>query len=390
MGAKVIAWRRAFSFPASSLKKHMTIIVSQKGSGSAQVVNKSEFPLERNLQEYIYDHPETIPVYELREDKRLLVAARELQTESGPIDAFGVDKEGDLYIVETKLYRNPDKRTVVAQALDYGAALWRHAEFNRLLSALDAAGEKQWKMTFRDKLAEFFSLDEGGVDDLTESMRRNLAEGSLKFVVLMNKLDERLKDLVTYVNQNSQFDIYAVELEYYKHDTYEIIIPRIFGDEVTKDLKTRSPSRLWNWDLFKQRLREFGEEEVKAAQQIIDWAGNNNVAIDWTTSQRGGFILCYYPEGKKGFYPFAVTGDATISWNTPHQGNKSPSPFNQPEKRAEILRRLQAVNGATVDLDNVDGYAGLKLPLRAIANEDARREFFSVCSWIKETLGVKA
>jgi len=68
----------------------MTIIVSKKGSSSAQVVNKSEFPLERNLQEYIYDHPETIPVYELREDKRLLVAARELQTESGPIDAFGL------------------------------------------------------------------------------------------------------------------------------------------------------------------------------------------------------------------------------------------------------------------------------------------------------------
>jgi hypothetical protein len=38
---------------------------------------KSEFPLERNLQQYVYDHPETIPIYELREDKRLLVAARE-------------------------------------------------------------------------------------------------------------------------------------------------------------------------------------------------------------------------------------------------------------------------------------------------------------------------
>ena len=56
----------------------------------------------------------------------------------------------------------------------------------------------------------------------------------------------------------------------------------------------------------------------------------------------------------------------------------------------EILRRLQAVKGATVDLDNVDGYHGLKLALRAIANEDARREFFSVCSWIKEALEGKA
>jgi hypothetical protein len=366
----------------------MTIIVSKTGS-SAQVVNRSEFPLERNLQEYIYDHPETIPVYELREDKRLLVAARELQTESGPIDAFGVDKEGDLYIVETKLYRNPDKRTVVAQALDYGASLWRHAEFSGLLSALDTAGQKQWKMTFRDKLSEFFSLDEEGVDDLTESMRKNLDEGNLKFVILMDKLEERLKDLVTYVNQNSQFDIYAVELDYYKHDIYEIVIPRIFGDEVKKDIKTRSSGRRWDWDRLKERLRELGEEEVTAAQQIIDWAGNNNVVLDWSTSQRGGFILCFYPKGKGGFYPFGVTGDGKITWNTPHQGNKSPSPFNEREERTEILKRLQAVKGATVDLDNVDGYGGLKLPLRVISNEEARREFFSVGSWIKEQLEVK-
>jgi hypothetical protein len=360
----------------------MTIIVSKKDSRSADVVNKSDFAQERNLQDYICDHPESIPIYELREDKRLLVAARELRTDSGPVDAFGVDQDGDLYIVETKLYRNPDKRTVVAQALDYGASLWRHADFDELLSALNEAGTKQWKMTFREKLADFYSLEEEDVNALIESMQKNLGEGNLKFVVLMDKLDDRLKDLITYVNQNSQFDIYAVELEYYKHDIYEIIIPRIFGDEVKKDVKSKTPSKRWNWELLKQRLREMGEEEVVAAQAIIDWAANNNLSLDWSSSQRGGFILCY-PER---FFPFGVTGNGMISWNNPHQRNSYPRPFNEREKRLEILKRLQLVKGATVDLDNVDGYNGLKLPLRAIADEDARRAFFLVCSWIKDAL----
>ncbi len=361
----------------------MAIIVSKKGSGSTEVVNKSDFAQERNLQEYIYDHPESIPIYELREDKRLLVAARELQTDSGPIDAFGIDKDGDLYIVETKLYRNPDKRTVVAQALDYGASLWRRKDFNELLSTLDEAGTKQWEMKFREKLTSFYSLDEEGVNALIESMRKNLSEGNLKFVVLMDKLDDRLKDLITYVNKNSKFDIYAVELEYYKHDVYEIIIPRIFGDEVTKDTKPKPPGKTWDWKLFEPRLREIGDEEVVAAQAIIAWAENNNITIDWSSSQRGGFVLCYYPQG---FYPFAVTGDGMIEWNTPRQRDKSPHPFNEREKRAEILKRLQSVKGATVDLNNVDGFHGLKLPLSAIADEDVRRAFFSVCSWIKDAL----
>jgi RecB family endonuclease NucS len=50
--------------------------------------------------------------------------AREFSTKSGPIDALGVDKDGELYLIETKFYKNPDKRTVVAQVLDYGASLW--------------------------------------------------------------------------------------------------------------------------------------------------------------------------------------------------------------------------------------------------------------------------
>ena len=46
------------------------------------------------------------------DDLRLLVLARELPTRAGPIDAFGLDQEGDPYLIETKLSRNDDKRKV--------------------------------------------------------------------------------------------------------------------------------------------------------------------------------------------------------------------------------------------------------------------------------------
>lgn len=40
------------------------------------------------------------------------------------IDAVALDQNGDIYLIETKLYKNPDKRQVIAQVLDYGASLW--------------------------------------------------------------------------------------------------------------------------------------------------------------------------------------------------------------------------------------------------------------------------
>ena len=137
----------------------MAIIISEDGR-NAQKIDKSRISKEGYLQEYILNNPESIPVYELKEDKKLFVAKREFSTNSGPIDALAIDQYGDIYIVETKLYKNPDKRTVVAQALDYGAALWKHFnDFSEFIAILNNESQKIFNMTFQEKVAEFFELD---------------------------------------------------------------------------------------------------------------------------------------------------------------------------------------------------------------------------------------
>ena len=138
----------------------MAIIISKNGKNAVRV-EKSTFDKEDFLQQYIYENPESIPLYDIKEDIRLLILAREFPTNSGPIDALGVDRDGEIYIVETKLFRNPDKRTVIAQALDYGAALWKHSgDFAQFLSALDAAVTEMFNMTLVAKLRDFFGLSE--------------------------------------------------------------------------------------------------------------------------------------------------------------------------------------------------------------------------------------
>lgn len=212
----------------------MAIIISKNGK-NAEKLNQSNFELEDKLQEYIYENPDTIPLYDIDEDTRLFIAAREFSTKSGPIDALGFDARGNIYVVETKLYKNPDKRTVVAQALDYGASLWRNAtDFDTFVQQLDNHTQKQFNENFQDKYADFFDIEDA--TENIQAIRNNLADGVIKFVVLMDKLHDPLKDLVIFVNQNSKFDLYAVELEYYKHNEFEIIIPKLFGAEVKKEV----------------------------------------------------------------------------------------------------------------------------------------------------------
>lgn len=214
----------------------MAIIISKNGRNATRL-NKTDFGLEDSLQQYIHNNPETIPLYDIKDDIQLLILAREFQTTSGPIDAIGIDKDGEIYLVETKLYKNPDKRTVVAQVLDYGASLWKsHPDFDSFLLRIDSAVQETFHQTARERIQSFFSLDESSVEALLLSMAEHLNGGSFKFVVLMDSLHVQLKDLILYMNQNSKFDIYGVELEYYKHDEFEIIIPKLFGAEVKKDI----------------------------------------------------------------------------------------------------------------------------------------------------------
>lgn len=55
-----------------------------------------------------------------------------------------------------------------------------------------------------------------------------LSEGRFTAIVLMDRLDERLRDLIRFLNGSSSFQILAVELDYYRHEGSEIVSPRQF------------------------------------------------------------------------------------------------------------------------------------------------------------------
>lgn len=226
----------------------MSIIIS-KNHKNAVRLDKSLFHFEDNLQQYIYDNPESIPLYDIKEDIRLLILAREFQTPSGPIDAIGVDKDGEIYLIETKLYKNPEKRKVIAQVLDYGASLWKgYTNFEVFLSQIDTHVKKKFNKSTNEKLIEFFELNEEKLTNLNNNLKNNLYNGDFKFVVLMDHINDLLKDLILFINRNSRFNIYGVELEYYKYETFEILIPKLYGAEVKKEISTNKTTKIISSD----------------------------------------------------------------------------------------------------------------------------------------------
>jgi hypothetical protein len=296
----------------------MSIIVSKEG-GNAIKIDKAVFKKEGHLQEFIQHSPDSIPLYEIQEDKKLFVVAREFPTESGPIDAMGLDRDGDIYIIETKLFKNPDKRTVIAQVLDYGASLWKHCrDFDAFTTKLDEKVQFKFNVGFEEKIKEVFDLEDENFQTLRESMKTNLQSGNIKFVILMDSLDERLKDLILYVNHHSQFDIYAVQLEYYKFEEYEVVIPKLFGD-VEKVIDVAGPGKPWTKIRFIQDSKEriHNKYAYQLLFDIYDFTEKKADLLEFGTGKGTGSITFKFKDlrAKSGVVSvFTVYSDGRIQF----------------------------------------------------------------------------
>ncbi len=280
----------------------MAIMISKKGD-NLKKVDKSPFEQEERLQEYVYQKPDILPLYELKEDIRLLILAKELPADSGSMDAFGTDKDGDIYIIETKLYKNSDKRQVIAQVLDYGAALWKTGEFSQLMERINAKVQDEFDISANQRIKEFFDINEEELAFLLDNVKRNLDDGLFKFVVLMDTVSQQLKDLIMFMNQNTRFDIYAVELEYYSHDNYEIFIPKLFGSEVKKDIDTgRVKGRIWDEKTFFEAIKnKISDKEVLSiVKELYDFTQKEGASSPWSRQRTkyGTFNFYFLRDGQ--------------------------------------------------------------------------------------------
>jgi len=110
-------------------------IITKNGK-EAHRISQSSFAYEANLQNFIHENPDTIPLYDIDEDIRLLILAREVPTNSGSIDAIGTDENGEVYIVETKLYKKSWQAFGCrSQSWIYGASISGNPDRLRILTS---------------------------------------------------------------------------------------------------------------------------------------------------------------------------------------------------------------------------------------------------------------
>ncbi len=235
----------------------MSLVISDK-EGVIERLNEQDYESEEQMQEYIEENPEVVPLHEVKNDTKFSVIAREYTVDGEYVDAIILDEDGDVYIIETKLESNSDKRKVIAQAFDYGAALWDSQQPYKTIEQLE--GDLDQHSSLREWAEAELNLEGDSYELFRKQLMENLDKGNFSYVIVMDGIEDRLKTLIKYLNKNSSFTLFGVELDYYKFEDKIIANPNIFGAELKKSSNytksVKSQKREEAFDLLEEKIAE--------------------------------------------------------------------------------------------------------------------------------------
>ncbi len=187
----------------------MTSIWHRSSAGWA-VLEPTGFAAEAVLHDLVESAPQLLP---LAGSPPLVIVGREVHLGSGYADLLAIDPTGDLAIIELKLASNAEaRRAVVAQVLSYAAFL-DHMAYDDLEERI--LGDHLRRRDFTSLAAAGRAAAQGQFDEtrFREAVAKNLSEGRLRLVLVLDAIPRELPRLVSYLEgiaPNLLIDLVAV------------------------------------------------------------------------------------------------------------------------------------------------------------------------------------
>lgn len=181
---------------------------------------------ERWLQELVFKHPEAIPMNQIEPGLgNLIPICLELPLRCGFLDNLYATPDGDLVIVEVKLWRNHEmRRSVMAQALEYASAIFE-LTYEELDFAVRRAQGTDGRSLYQIAGGPE-ALDEPGFID---AVSHNLKTGRIVVLVVGDGIRSELNTLHEGLQLHAgfQFTFGLVELSVYEKGAGEtLVVPR--------------------------------------------------------------------------------------------------------------------------------------------------------------------
>jgi hypothetical protein len=221
------------------------IIIRDKTTGKVTKFTVSGIEKEELLQKLIETSPEVLPI---PYSEKLVSLKIEYPLKTGGwIDILCTDSEGKVYVIETKLQKNTDKRKALAQLIEYTSQLAKEnfTDFKR-------------KVDLENTIKKRFgpNVNEEKINEITSNMERAFSEKNFTLVLVMDEFDEPLETMITFLRSHYEMDLFGVKLQRYNLD--ERNEEEFIADVVGIDVPPPPPSIQSSPKDFKKSYSEKG------------------------------------------------------------------------------------------------------------------------------------
>lgn len=237
----------------------------------------------KDLEQWIRSNPNI-----LGED--LLIIGEQIQTKSGPLDFLGIDKSGNIIIVELKREQLP--REALAQAIDYASdvASW---DFDKL--------SEECKKYRGQSLDAYINenFDDVDLEDISVNQTQRI-------LLVGTNIEESLQRMIEWLSDNYAVSANFVILRYIKTKNGDELIAKtmIIPEEVEKERSQKQQKKIpmsdepgsYIDDDLKNLLNQYLCEDRETPRRIKEIL--LPLCLDHETVKRGEIIKALVNKGK--------------------------------------------------------------------------------------------
>jgi hypothetical protein len=278
-------------------------------------LNHTEYSGEAHLQNILYNDPDVIPledVYADGESVPIKLMLKEVGLEgSGSVDLLGVDEIGNIFIIETKLAKNPEaKREVIGQVLEYAAFLQ-----GKEVDWLDEITKKKKQLTIAQHFEGEPNWDR---ESFMQRLHDNLKSGTFKLFIVVDETNVALQKTINRMKERGE-EIYALELRYFNKNGTEILVPSVHTGRKQAEGK---PRIYWTKEkFFEEAEKHIPDEQTRQTlMQLFEFSNqfSNQIGgkVDFGSGRTIGTFSLRFPYKDASEKLYVISYVRQFTWFT--------------------------------------------------------------------------
>jgi hypothetical protein len=205
-------------------------------------------------------------------------------------------------------------------------------------------------------------------------------------VFVADVIPPELRRIVEFLNgQMDPAEVLALEVKQYVGSGLRSLVPRVLGRTEQAQQKKAPAGEGRKWDeaaFFEQLGSRFPPEDVTVARRLLEWSLERGARIWHGNGIKHGSLVPSFMHREVPHYVFTLWTYGSVEMQL--QSLRTRPPFDRPELREELRRRLNEIPGVSIPEERMTKRP--PIPYALLRDAAAMARFVDAADWTVRTI----